>query len=90
MLITHDLGVVADMAQRVVVMYAGRKVEEAAVADLFAARCIRTRAAARRVPRLGSSLSARRARGWRKFPDRCQACLAPARLRVCRALPACD
>ena len=30
MLITHDLGVVAEMAQRVVVMYAGRKVEEGA------------------------------------------------------------
>src|SRR5215212_118262 len=30
-LITHDLGVVAEMAQRVVVMYAGRKVEEAPV-----------------------------------------------------------
>jgi peptide/nickel transport system ATP-binding protein len=35
-LITHDLGVVAETAQRVVVMYAGRKVEEASVADLFA------------------------------------------------------
>jgi oligopeptide/dipeptide ABC transporter ATP-binding protein len=34
-LITHDLGVVAEMAQRVVVMYAGRKVEEAAVDALF-------------------------------------------------------
>ena len=34
-LITHDLGVVAEMAQRVVVMYAGRKVEEANVMDLF-------------------------------------------------------
>ena len=34
-LITHDLGVVAEMAQRVVVMYAGRKVEEAAVDVLF-------------------------------------------------------
>jgi peptide/nickel transport system ATP-binding protein len=34
-LITHDLGVVAEMAQRVVVMYAGRKVEEADVLDLF-------------------------------------------------------
>ena len=31
MLITHDLGVVAEMAERVVVMYAGRKVEEAPV-----------------------------------------------------------
>jgi len=35
-LITHDLGVVAEMAERVVVMYAGRKVEEAPVAELFA------------------------------------------------------
>ncbi len=35
-LITHDLGVVAEMAQRVVVMYAGRKVEEASVDELFA------------------------------------------------------
>jgi peptide/nickel transport system ATP-binding protein len=35
-LITHDLGVVADIADRVVVMYAGRKVEEAPVHELFA------------------------------------------------------
>jgi peptide/nickel transport system ATP-binding protein len=35
-LITHDLGVVAETCQRVVVMYAGRKVEEAPVAELFA------------------------------------------------------
>ena len=35
-LITHDLGVVAEMAERVVVMYAGRKVEEAPVGELFA------------------------------------------------------
>jgi peptide/nickel transport system ATP-binding protein len=34
-LITHDLGVVAETAQRVIVMYAGRKVEEAPVEDLF-------------------------------------------------------
>jgi peptide/nickel transport system ATP-binding protein len=35
-LITHDLGVVAETAERVIVMYAGRKVEEAPVDDLFA------------------------------------------------------
>jgi len=34
--ITHDLGVIAETADRVVVMYAGRKVEEAPVASLFA------------------------------------------------------
>jgi peptide/nickel transport system ATP-binding protein len=34
-LITHDLGIVAETAQRVVVMYAGRKVEEAPVEALF-------------------------------------------------------
>jgi peptide/nickel transport system ATP-binding protein len=35
-LITHDLGVVAETADRVIVMYAGRKVEEATVDELFA------------------------------------------------------
>jgi peptide/nickel transport system ATP-binding protein len=35
-LITHDLGVVAQTAQRVIVMYAGKKVEEADVQTLFA------------------------------------------------------
>lgn len=36
MFITHDLGVVAETCQRVVVMYAGRIVEQASVMDLFA------------------------------------------------------
>lgn len=36
MLITHDLGVVAEMAQRVVVMYAGKVVEQGTVDEIFA------------------------------------------------------
>jgi peptide/nickel transport system ATP-binding protein len=36
MLITHQMGVVAETTQRVVVMYAGKVIEEAPVADLFA------------------------------------------------------
>ncbi|WP_208702885.1 MULTISPECIES: ABC transporter ATP-binding protein [unclassified Mesorhizobium] len=36
MFITHDLGVVAETCQRVIVMYAGRIVEQASVIDLFA------------------------------------------------------
>jgi peptide/nickel transport system ATP-binding protein len=35
MLITHDMGVIAETAQRVVVMYAAQIVEEASVLDLF-------------------------------------------------------
>jgi peptide/nickel transport system ATP-binding protein len=55
-LITHDLGVVAEMAQRVVVMYAGRKVEEASVADLFAhPRHPYTKALLGSMPRLNAS-----------------------------------
>ncbi len=63
MLITHDLGVVAEMAERVVVMYAGRKVEEAPVRALFA-RPLHpyTRGLLGAVPRLGSSLEAETAR----------------------------
>ncbi|TCV58702.1 ABC transporter ATP-binding protein [Neorhizobium sp. S3-V5DH] len=37
LLITHDLGVIYEVADRVVVMYAGDKMEEASTADLFAA-----------------------------------------------------
>jgi peptide/nickel transport system ATP-binding protein len=57
MLITHDLGVVAEMAQRVVVMYAGRKVEEASAVEIFGnPQHPYTRGLLGAVPKLGSSL----------------------------------
>jgi len=56
-LITHDLGVVAEVAERVMVMYAGRKVEEAKVADLFRdPKHPYTKGLLGAVPKLGSSL----------------------------------
>jgi oligopeptide/dipeptide ABC transporter ATP-binding protein len=39
MFITHDLGVIAEIARRVIVMYAGRIVEQAPVADIFESPC---------------------------------------------------
>jgi len=56
-LITHDLGVVAEVAERVVVMYAGKKVEEAAVGPLFRnPKHPYTQGLLGSVPKLGSSL----------------------------------
>lgn len=40
-LITHDLGMIAEMADRVAVMYAGRIVEQADVDTLFENQCTR-------------------------------------------------
>jgi peptide/nickel transport system ATP-binding protein len=55
-LITHDFGVVAEMADRVVIMYAGRKVEEGPVRAIFARpRHPYTRALLQAVPRLGAA-----------------------------------
>ena len=57
-LITHDLGIVAEVAERVMVMYAGRKLEEAPVAKLFRTpRHPYTRGLLGAVPKLGSSLT---------------------------------
>jgi len=53
MLITHAMGVVAETAQRVVVMYAGRVVEEADVEQLFEApRHPYTQGLIRSIPRI--------------------------------------
>jgi peptide/nickel transport system ATP-binding protein len=57
LLITHDLGVVAEMAERVIVMYAGRMVEESEVHGLFEAPAHPyTKGLLGALPRLGASL----------------------------------
>ena len=55
MLITHDMGVVAEVADRVVVMYQGRKVEEGPTEQIFTApQHPYTKALLSAVPKLGS------------------------------------
>jgi peptide/nickel transport system ATP-binding protein len=59
-LITHDLAVVAETCDRVIVMYAGRKIEEASIGALFAAPAHPyTRGLLTAVPRLATSASTR-------------------------------
>ncbi len=60
MLITHAMGVVAEVAQRVVVMYAGKVVEEAPVEVLFAnPRHPYTQGLIRSIPRIDTAASAK-------------------------------
>jgi len=56
MLITHAMGVVAETAQRVVVMYAGKVIEEAPVGELFAnPRHPYTQGLIRSIPRIDTA-----------------------------------
>ena len=56
LLITHAMGVVAEVAQRVVVMYAGKVVEQASVAELFAhPRHPYTQGLIRSIPRIDTA-----------------------------------
>lgn len=62
-LITHDMGIVAETTQRVVVMYAGRKVEEATTQDLFSEQCHPyTEGLLNCIPRLGQAAQRGRTR----------------------------
>ena len=86
-MITHDLGVVAETCERAIVMYAGRIAEEATVAELFG-RPLHPYSA-----RTAARAAARRRRGrapGRDPRDRAVAEGADRRLRVRAALRACD
>jgi peptide/nickel transport system ATP-binding protein len=95
LLVTHDFGVVAQMADRVAVMYAGRVVEEAEVTQLFSdplhpytwgllgsvPRLDRPRSA--RLPAIaGSAPSVLRPSGECDFAPRC-----PHRFAACASVP---
>ncbi|WP_322417332.1 ABC transporter ATP-binding protein [Mesorhizobium huakuii] len=62
-LITHDMGVVAEMADRVIIMRHGRMVEEGTAADIFARpRADYTRELLAAVPRIGSGVGRQKSR----------------------------
>ncbi len=85
-LITHDLGVVAETCQRVIVMYAGKKIEEAPVEALFdrpAHPYTRGLIAATPRPEQRRRHTARRNSGPRAIVER-----SDHRLRLCAALRA--
>jgi peptide/nickel transport system ATP-binding protein len=81
LLITHDLGVVAEMADRVAVMYAGRIVEEGSAASIFARpRHPYTRGlmdSRLRVDRIGTVVPAIRGRPPRVYGTRTGCAFAP-------------
>ncbi|MES2783912.1 MAG: ABC transporter ATP-binding protein [Pseudomonadota bacterium] len=93
MLITHAMGVVAEMAQRVVVMYAGKVVEEASATELFARpRHPYTQGLIRSIPRIDRAAMHRTrlesiAGSVPKLIDPAEGCRFAARCKY--ALPAC-
>jgi peptide/nickel transport system ATP-binding protein len=83
LLITHDLGVVAKLCDRVVVMHAGQTVEWASVRDLFHAPAHPyTRALMRSIPRVDRQVT------MEPIPGSVPSLLAPP--RGCRFAPRCD
>ena len=90
-LITHDLGVVAETCERVIVMYAGRMVEEATVTELFA-RPLHpyTRGLLRALPGVDAEGDQPAPAPRRNPRHRAGAEPADRRLRLRAALRACD
>ena len=88
LLITHDLGVVAENAERVVVMYAGKVVEEAPVDELFREPLHPyTQGLIRSIPRIDiAAAQKQRLERWRDGPDPDQ---PGARVPLCAAVHVC-
>jgi peptide/nickel transport system ATP-binding protein len=84
LIITHDLGVIAEFADRALVMYAGRAVETAPVADLYRGPMIPTSSGCS-ARRLGGT--PRRARGWCRSPPRRRWPRCPLAFDACRGPP---
>jgi peptide/nickel transport system ATP-binding protein/oligopeptide transport system ATP-binding protein len=98
MMITHDLGVIAEIAERIVVMYAGKVMEEARTVPLFESpKHPYTEALLRSIPRLGDRSQGERTRlseirgivpGLLNRPE---ACLFAPRceyvMAICRQIP---
>jgi len=83
-LVTHDLGVVANRTDDIVVMYAGRVVEQAPTAELFAhTRMPYTEAMLRSIPRLAESSHTRLRAIPGRPPD------LATELKGCRFAPRC-
>ena len=90
MLITHAMGVVAEVAQRVVVMYAGKVVEEAPVEQLFAnPRHPYTQGLIRWIPRIDMA-AVRKTRLQTIAGTVPRLINPPAGCRFAAALPFCD
>ncbi len=92
LLITHDLGVVAEMADRVVVLYAGSIVEQAAVNDIFdAAAHPYTRGLLGAIGQLNSGTRGRLAEIPGSVPSPASLGTGCAfRQRCCEAMPVCQ
>ena len=86
-LITHDMGAVAQMAERMLVMYAGRRVEEGRVADIVRAPAHPyTHGLISCVPHISSA--AARPEGCRRLPGSSRQ--SPVSVRTCLFAPRCS
>jgi peptide/nickel transport system ATP-binding protein len=86
LLITHDLGVVAEFCERIIVMYTGRIVEEASVRDLFASPAHPHARTSQVTPERRRPRSAcRRSKAWCRRSMRCRGMQIQSKVSGCHA-----